>query len=396
MNVYKGYLVSCTLLLLIAICQLTPIVSGGGGGVIPSYIGVENALRGMEYRKSIRIFNGGNTSAVFHLDASGEIEEWVSFYQDSNLSIQINSTTVPPYAKKLIYVKFSIPSTASNGKHSGTIYAELISRGNGSNQSIPLKIRFPVQVDVYVTGEQILDGKVNRISLKCTEVEQPVVIGVDFSNTGNVIAEPIIKVNITRDGIRIDHIVHACGPVNVGEGKYIEILWDTSNREPGRYNATMEVYLQNYRMIYRKNLSFELLPRGTLTRKGNLIDLRYEGKAVEGGMIKVIGVFENEGKVETSAKFIAEVYLDDKLIDVKESEEVIVPVGKSFSFVVYVNLTKSGKYKINGYVIYETNTTGIKTITIDVKSKGLPFDSTVVWILIILTVGMIYRKLRSK
>ena len=354
----------------------------GATGILPASIWIENALRGEDYKKSIRIVNGGDDEIKFDLFSSGDIEGWVKFYSDINLTKEIDNVSVPPKTKKEIFVKFSIPYTAANGNYSGTIYAQTNTSTEGGGS--PVKIRLPVDVFISVIGTQILNGEVNNIRISSSEVGKPVEIEIDFINTGNVIAMPTIEVNITREGWPIDRVVHSGEKVEVGSGAFIYVRWNTSNREPGSYTAHISVLLDG-KLITQQNLSFELFPRGTFTRKGELVYLNYSGKLVKGNLIKILAKFENKGEIETLARFIGEVYIGEKLVDILESEEVLIPVRGDFIFTTYLKLTKNGKYTIKGYILYETNQTDTKTLSFDVKEGEMPsFNLGVVLVILFL------------
>ena len=158
-----------SLLLLSCVSEQTLAI---GGGVIPSQIQIPSALRGGEYKKSIRLVNGANISTLFILDASAEIRTWVSFYEDFNLTKSVQNITLPANTKKGIYVKFTIPTTAANGEHTGKIYADALF-GDRQNNSVPLRLRFPVQILMIITGDQIVDGELNELSISNVETGRP-------------------------------------------------------------------------------------------------------------------------------------------------------------------------------------------------------------------------------
>ena len=119
-------------------------------------------------------------------------------------------------------------------------------------------------------------------------------------------------------------------------------------------------------MIDTRNLTFQILPRGSVTRKGELLNLTYNGTLAIDNTIKIFGEFRNTGLIETEAKLILEIYRDDKFIDTLESEEILVARGNKFTFTNYLKITEAGKYNIRGYVTYETNKTAIKTLSFEV------------------------------
>lgn len=359
--------VSLLFCLIIVLITLSDVKATTGLGITPAHIELTNLLKGESYYRSIRIFNPSNRSITLNLSASGDIESWVRFYRKGDLNHSITSITIEG-SKEEITVEFRIPRDIANGLYEGYVFAETIPDKNATNASVgSVKLRLPVSVSATVTGTQILDGKVTNINTRDVEEGYPLRIGLDFINTGNVRAKPVIMIYITRSGWPIDNITYSKDTIDVDSAGTITVEWNTSNREPGTYEARVLVMLGE-KMIADENLTFNILPRGTLTRRGELVNMFYEGEPSVGSTIKILADFKNTGKIEVKAKFVGEVYRNEKLIDVLESDEILVLVGNTFRFTTYLKLGEGGKYRIQGYVSYEVNKTSTRVISFEVKS----------------------------
>lgn len=367
------------LLVALLLVSLQCVDTVSSAGVVPAKITMSNLLKGSSYLRSIRIF-GGEEPIVYGLNATGDIETWVSFYKAGNLTEPIHNITV--LDREEILVQFTIPEDIANGDYSGTVYAEILSVKEVENiTGSMVTLRFPIQVSIDVTGIQILTGNVTDIKTRDVEVGQPLAIEVEFLNTGNVIATPLIEVNITRDGWPISSFTYSNTSVDVDSGTSINVAWDTTNREPGSYTAIVTVTLGGNGLA-EKELLFEILPRGTFTRKGEIINLSYSGELSPGSTLLIQAEFKNTGQVETTAKFMAEIYRGGTLIEVLESgEEPTVNIQETYLFSTYLKIEESGSYEIHGYVLCENNKTTIQTLSFEVAGaleNALPIGLAVV------------------
>jgi hypothetical protein len=156
----------------------------------------------------------------------------------------------------------------------------------------------------------------------------------------------------------------------------IPVEWDTKGQVVGNdYLANVTVSLAG-NVLYERELPFKVLEKGTLTRKGVLSTLSYEGEPAVGEMIKTIATFKNTGKIDTNAKFTGEVHRNGKLIETIESDEFEVPVREMTALTSYLKLDKPGNYRITGYAVYEGKKTDSKELLLEVpgmeEKKGLP------------------------
>ena len=75
-----------------------------------------------------------------------------------------------------------------------------------------------------------------------------------------------------------------------------------------------------------------------------LKEIRYSGGLKKGNLVKFFAVFQNVGKVDTTAKFIAEIYKDGELVDTITSEETLVQRYKQKSLDAYYKIEENGEY----------------------------------------------------
>lgn len=388
--------------ILLFLLQFDIPVDGSSLGVIPYKIEVDSALKGESYKRSLRVINGGNFSVNFNLSCSENFAEWITFYKDENLSIPIQNITIEPTTKKYVYIDISIPKDIPNGMKDGFLYVKSFPISTNNNDSVENTttgftiLRFPVNLNVNVTGEQALSGIVKEISASDFETGTSQIFKIRFKNSGNVKANPLIIINILRQGWPIETIEYSDETIDPGIIKNIFVEWENPNLESGDYSAEIQVILDGLE-IKNESLQFSVFPRGTLTRKGEITNLSYIGESFIGNTIKIQAKFKNTGKIETSAKFISEIFKDNQLITVIESnDEPIVNIGKTYTFTSYYKIEENGQYRINGFIIFENNQTGTKEIKFNVGQQTLDANhlSMVVMIstFLLLSIVVYYRK----
>lgn len=382
---------------------VTSPVNANGLGVGPEEIEIYNALRGGEYERTITVHNRYEKSTDFELSATGEMSSWIYFYEQSDPTTPVEKITVPGKDAQF-KVKFKIPADAANGSHTSTILVATIPT-EAEGQTV--KLELPVAVKIEVTGTQILTGEVRSITTRGdtgdTEINYLLRIDVEFKNTGNVIAKPQIDVNITKDGALIDNLTFAEAEVEVKAREFIPVEWDTTGSEIGDYVANVTVSLGGD-VLHTEALRFSILPTGTLTRLGELAELSYEGQLEIGRVVKILATFENTGQIDTTAKFVGEVYRDGGLIDILNSEQILVPVEESAVLKAYLKLNEPGRYNIKGYVVYDGKTTDVREVSFEVasnqswfESQGLLFAGIAGGVAVIAIAGIVaYRRSNSK
>ena len=358
------------LLLLLSGVTLFP-VAAIGIAVTPSHLEISDALRGGEFERNITIYNPDPEITSYTLSASGDAGLWISFFKQDDPTSPVDRVTIPGNENVRILVKFTIPQDAANGEHKATIIVTSVpaeEASGGSGQVVSLAA--PVAVTIFVTGNQILSGVVNGISADDAEVKYPLRIKVQFHNTGNVVATPLITVKIaTQDGTTINNFTSSEFNVKPQKHETILVEWDTTGKEPGDYIANISVTLGDS-VIKQEQLNFAILPVGTLTRSGSLTELKFGGEPGLGVLTAIQATFVNTGKIDTKAKFVGEVYHNDILVDTLQSEELLVIIGDVELLESYFKPDQPGEYRIKGYVIYEGKKTEEKEISFTITKDG--------------------------
>lgn len=360
-------------LTLFAIIISVTAVQGTMLGVGPSYIIIKDALRGAApYEKTLYIYNEDNENHTISLKGTENVSGWVTFYEFNDLNVSINSTFVQNNTMKTILCKIFIPEDTANGLYNGTIEASVKANkvNESSENTSQVELVIPILVSINVTGLQDFNLTVQNVNIENTEINFLSKISVEFKNSGNVRASPVVEVIITKDGRYIDEIssAHYSFPDILPEKMNTYIMdWNTTGKVSGSYIANFTITNSND-VIYQEDVEFSLFPPGTFTRNGTLKSITYQGDLKKGAELKIISTFLNTGEVDTYAKFLGEVYRDGQLVSTLNSEEIIVRKFTEKSFVSYITLAEDGKYQVMGHFLYEGKETNTRELDFTIGS----------------------------
>jgi len=377
MNMKKdsGITVSfCFFVLLILL--LIPSASAYGVGLGPSELQITNALRGTSVEQSVSLYNLGDSAVTINLTAEGAGGDWIRFYDDETKSAPKTSISMKARETRPIIIQVSVPADAANGVYTPIIHATLKPpQTTKVDQSISAILEATTKLSITVTGEQKIAGTVEYIMVDNTEVNYPLPIKVLFHNTGNVAAKPAIKATISKNSGNIDTIASSETEVKAGDTQLIIVRWTKTNIEAGNYTADVTVGLGGSQIAHETK-TFMIEPVGTLSRQGNLTDLRYSGNPGTDAILKIIGTFQNTGTIETKAKMIGEVYRDNALVDTFTTDELSISMNEKGELPYYLKIQTPGTYSIKAYVLYDGKKTDTKELEFSTITGGAPVSSS--------------------
>lgn len=353
------------LLILVVMVQSAAAI---GIGIAPSEMKLDNALKGSEYDRSLTIFNTAPEATNFSLEASGNISDWVSFYDENN---RITAIKITGKDKASVAVKIKVPLDAANANYTGSLIVRTIPEKTGASEGAgqSMIVGASSQVTIVVTGEQVIDGAVTAILTENVEPGYPLKITTLFQNTGNVVVKPKIDVTILQDKNIINSFTHDSTSVKPGTPENIIAEWKTTAVNiPANYTANVVVSLDG-RILKSDNITFQILPVGTLTKSGILTQISLEGEPAIDTVVKIKAFFTNTGQIETPVKFGAEIYKDNKIIGTLSSDELTVPKYKEIVLISYLKLTSPGDYIIKGKVIFSGKETPVQEYSFKVPNK---------------------------
>jgi hypothetical protein len=383
-----------------------------GIGIAPATVNFTNVLRGGYGEETMRVTNPNNFSIAVSLGTEGLVGDWLLFAPKTSETIILTSGqivtmafetfTVPPESSYEFRAVVQPPEDMPAGTYSGYIN---IDSSPMTNISIPgtgtaVITGAKLKAFVSITGEQILDYVVHGIVIKDTEEGYPIELTVSGENKGNVRVLPKVNVdvwNIDKTELVISEKL---------TGDYVlptrkdtqEFSISSENLSVGQYWANVSVFVGDD-MIYQELLTFDFLEEGSLKIKGEFIGIINKVWASIGELIKIDAIFQNTGELPTSAKYKGEVYLDEEIMAVLESDELLAPVGETVNLTAYFTPQKAGRYVVRGAIYYDKKVTFTKEGIINVlpdESIMALVSNNLLYIVIIILLFIIIVKLMPR
>jgi hypothetical protein len=352
-------------------------------GVTPSRFDFEHMPRGITVEKELQI-SGVEYGEPITISYEGEGADWITF--STGNSFRFSDSTNP------ITARVSIPMDVPNGEytvavrmHQGTTLAE-----DSGDMAIISGVR--TEFSIEVTGEQITDFEVRTISIPQLEEQDPILVRLIINNRGNVLANPgKVDIAITdnyRKQVYMTESVAVTGgvePFSIGE-----LLVEMPHTlPPGEYVALVSTY-----GVEKKEVVFVVTEAGSSGKSGMLDHMQFPRRVILGEPFLIKGLFRNTGKNGVRAQFHGEIYLDGKLVQVIESDELLVAPEEEVWLNKHFTPDIPGEYVIKGYVSYSGKQTGEQVATFFVdKGAGLQTPARFivpVLIIIFLIIAIVY------
>ena len=348
-----------------------------GVGISPATLSYEKVLKGGSALEQFAIFNTAEAGVYYSIRVEGS--DWFSFEPAPPVE-------VPAKGNVKISAIVKPPADTPSGIYNCTIYVEPgevnVTEGEGTVMGILPAVG--LRTSVEITGEQILAGKVLKMSVENNEIGKPIRFKIGFSNTGNVKTEPEVGIDILKEEAVIDTLKKSA-EVIPGESKEITAEW--TGKDLGEYNANVRVLLDG-ELLSERSLGFEVMERGALTCMGEVVDVTAPAEANVSMPVKLEVGFKNTGVVAMEAKIKGDVIRNDKLVEVIEGDPVLIEVGNTATLTAYFTPKKPGEYLIDSDVVYEGKKAEISPITVSVKSEAGGVKIPESWVLVAVIAGL--------
>ena len=74
-----------------------------------------------EYYRTIGVINGGDTERTFAFKTFGGMEEWITFVDEQDRSLELEEVTAGPNSEARVLVRLRVPSDAANGSYDSVL-----------------------------------------------------------------------------------------------------------------------------------------------------------------------------------------------------------------------------------------------------------------------------------
>jgi len=123
-----------------------------GLGVGPPSMEIADAEQGQQYEDLIYVSYNNESDCTIELSASGDISNWVTFYDLDDLITPVEQTVAANKQWTYVRVKFDIPSDAPVGYATGTLHVRTVPLEGGEGGAT-LSLTGKVDVTIYIAGE---------------------------------------------------------------------------------------------------------------------------------------------------------------------------------------------------------------------------------------------------
>ena len=168
----------------------------------------------------------------------------------------------------------------------------------------------------------------------------------------------------------------------------------SNSLDVGQYWANLEVEECNAADF----LTFSVVEKGGIIDKGALSGILSKPSALVGETVEFIAKFINNGERAVTAKFKGAIRLEDKIVNVIETEEMIIPAGETGDISIFFTPEEPGRYTLTGRVVYNKKLTFEKGASLDVnpreeEKKKFEILPLILYVIIIITIWFIARKI---
>ena len=140
---------------------------------------------------------------------------------------------------------------------------------------------------------------------------------------------------------------------------------------------------------------FDILEKGGITDRGNLVRIENEIWAVTGEIMPITAVFKNTGPRTVSARFKGEITYNGKVVKIIDTDILDAEPGEVVQLQTFFKPTKAGQYSINGRVHFNNKLTTEKGSIINVnQGDGISLSGiNYFWYLAVILIIVIFSML---
>jgi hypothetical protein len=387
-------------LILFALVVVMPLPRSEAYGIAvsPSQMYINDMLRGTSADYQIRVYNPDPTYTLrYDITVNDTISD--------TISVSPSTGTIPPQSSTVVVIQARVSTTKPNGLYNGTVHVssaiEMPSENNPTGVVVQPAVN--VVVSYSVTDQQKSGLVVNSLQLFDTEEGMAFPLSMNATGTGNVDAQPVIRLDLTGVGNNSAKSTYEITNVTIKPRMAQDVHTTYPNTLPkGQYVARADV-LFNGTSIFNMTKQVEVFEKGILKSKGELTLVKIDGSTFvnTGDTVKLIAPFTNTGEIGINGTLVCEVREDvggsnvtgGKLVGTAQSNTLAVLPGQTVDLATYYTPQKAGSYIVLGHVQYANKVTENKGTVLTVSDSGsgiLPIVAGIVIIGALIATGLYY------
>ena len=146
--------------------------------------------------------------------------------------------------------------------------------------------------------------------------------------------------------------------------------------------------------------TFSVLEKGGIADKGDFVDIYTKPWIYTNETSQLIAKFQNTGSRSVTAKLKGVIRNENQIVQIVDTEELLVPSGGSADFDVFFTPEVPGRYTFSGRVLYNNKLTFEKGAVINVNpapeqalAKKIKWIPLIIYVIIISTILFFIRKI---
>ena len=397
----SGKIFSKMLVLAVTLAVLSNFANSISIGISPGRVNFDGVLREGYAERTVLVSTASEDEIIMTLRPDPDVLEWIRFEPNAST---FTVSKKKPYPLKIIAEP---PPDFRIGNYSGRI--EVITEGFGGaagRAGAMVKTSVLLMMKLEITGKESVKCRAGGVTLNDVESGFPLELETSVINDGNVRLAPTISVDVwdqKQENLLLSREVVGDIVLPTTKKKIIRAI--PHSLKEGQYWANVNIRECGTSSL----LTFSVLEKGGIADKGELLEITNKPWALTNETVQITAKFQNTGQRSVNARFKGAIRLDDKIVRLIETDEVIVPAGEVTNFDIFFVPEISGRYTLTGRVVYNKKLTFEKGTIINVNPAGegpkkfgllenmkknmLPL---LVYLIIIITILFIMRKIAKE
>jgi len=309
-------------------------------GLTPGKMAVESVLEGGYAQQAITVFNTDDVARNFRVQIAGDASSWIAVSPDA-------SFILGPKQSRVLSLVFTPPSGTAGKTFTNTIVVSASPNkplAITSGASMALATVLDGEVSVSVTNNRQAGLQVDALKTYYVEVGMPIPVSLDFSNTGNTPASPVVSLKLyDSQGNLVESAEKTGFSLQATQSQTFAPQIPTDTLSPGDYTLSVEVTNEG-RPVYVRSLKQRVLEVGGLNTQGIIVQAKAPSWVTAGDPVRLETTFRNLGSLAASTKIVADLSLEGKDQGKVESEEKTVLPGTQQAFTAFFTPSGSGQY----------------------------------------------------
>ena len=378
------------LILLVLLAIILHIVDAVSIGVSPGNVMFDNMLKGGYAERTVKVTTNSNEDIIARLDVSGEIIDWLRL-EPNNKTFVLSSAK--PYELKLI---IETPDDARSDSYSGNVEFIIESFGDISGRAGGfVKPGVRLIIGAVVSDREIRTCNSGAFDFDDIEIGFPLKLSLTVANDGNVRIKPKISFDIwdqNQEKLVMSESFSGSEILPTTQEQITKTF--SNNLEIGQYWANVDVDECGSSSL----LTFSVVEKGGIVDNGVFEGITNKPWVYVEEPVEIKATFKNNGPRTVYAKFMGDVKLDNKIVEVIETEEIDVLSQETADFISYFTPDKPGRYVVSGRIIYNRKLSYEKASVINANypteiGQGIKFLPLVIYIIIIVTILFLARSI---